>query len=83
MNSENQAILPKPGIESRDLDKKVIDILQAKIFSPHLISNNTVLNFKAFKEDGNLVSLIDIFRIFYQGNKQSAKFYFKIDSEEF
>ena len=61
----------------------MIDQLQAKIFSPHLISNNTVLNFQEFEEDGHLVSLIDIFRVFDEHNKQNAKFYFKFDPEEY
>ena len=79
---ELQALKQKSG-ESRVFDKKVIDQLQAKIFSPHLISNNTVLNFQAFVDDGHLVSLIDIFRVFYQDNKQHAKYFFKFDPEEY
>ena len=75
IEQELLALKENSGLESRILDKKVINQLQAKIFSPHLISNNTLLSFQ-------LVSMIDVFRVFYQDNKQHAKFYFKFDPEE-
>ena len=83
MPQELKALKQKTGVESRMLDRRVIDQLQAKIFSPHLISNNTVLHFQAFVDDGQLVSLIDILRVFYEDNKQQAKFFFKFDPEEY
>ena len=83
MGQELLALKQKSGIESRILDKRLIDQLKAKIFSPHLISNNTVFNFQTFADDGHLVCLIDIFRVFYEDNKQNARFYFKFDPGEY
>ena len=69
--------------ESRIFDKKIIDKLQAKIFSPHLISNSTAFSFQAFYDSDRLVSLIDILKIFSDDNKQQSKFYFKFCPEEY
>ena len=82
IDSEEYSSMQRPRGEGQIHDKQVVGKLQAKIFSPHLISNNTVLNFQAFKDDGNLVSIIDILRIFNEGNKHHAKFYFKFSPDE-
>ena len=48
-----------------------------------MISNNTVLNFQEFDDNGRLLSLIEVIKIFNQDREQHAKYYFKFCPEEY
>ena len=83
VSSENQASMQMTATESRIFDKRIIEQLQAKMFTPHLISNSMALSFQESNDDGNLLSLMEIMKIFSEDNKQFARFYFKFCPEEY
>jgi hypothetical protein len=53
---------------------------QEKVFLPHFISNNTVLEYETASEE-ELFSLIDIVQSFNKQRKQKSKLYFKVTNE--
>ena len=76
-NSRNSNLFFQPN---RHSDKKCIENLTAKLFTPHLITNSTVLHFQKFHDDDLKVSLLDIISVFTQSQKDFSSYFFKCEA---
>ena len=61
---------------------QIVDQLSWHIFRPHLISNSTKLSFQEHFDNKELLSLMDIMRVFNKSQNQISTYYFKYDASE-
>ena len=78
-NSTSEAFLdPRNPISINEL----VDQLSSQVFSPHLISNSTKLSFQEHFDNKELLSLMDIMRVFNKSQNQISTYFFKYDSSQ-